>query len=225
MPLPAASSIPQGQAHTGRQLRGSPGCWPALEKPCPRCLQMRGPELFAGGFKGPEDGGKWGRRCWGHRGSSGGTGAGGSVPAAAAGAPGHRLRPLAFPLCQLFYFRLVAPRQGILSEPWETQKGGRWVCAAPARPSAALGCPPAPGRGAHPGWQARSPTRRSPFPWPHPFPGLRVPSRIFPTCDPVGLLDLIPQKQFADVKPWQRPKRAARGSPRPWEGGGERCAG
>ena len=94
----------------------------------------------------------------------GGARAGGSVPAAAARAPGHRLRPLAFPLCQLFYFRLVAPRQGILSEPWETQKGGRWVCAAPARPSAALGCPPAPGRGAHPGWHARSPTRRSPFP-------------------------------------------------------------
>lgn len=37
---------------------------------------------------------------------------------------------LAFPQCQLFYFRPVAPRQGILSEPWETQRGGCWVCLA-----------------------------------------------------------------------------------------------
>lgn len=51
----------------------------------------------------------------------------------------------------------------------------------------------------------------------HPSPGLHVPPRRFPSCDPTGLLDLSPQKQSADMEPWPRPKLAAKGSRRLWE--------
>lgn len=50
----------------------------------------------------------------------------------AEGAPGHRFWPLAFPLCQLFYFRLVT-RQGILSSVGnpERQALGLAGCCVP----------------------------------------------------------------------------------------------
>ena len=117
-------------------------------------------------------------------------------------------------MCQLFYFRPVAPRQGILSEPWEPQQGGCWVCLASARPAAALGPLQPPGE--TPGETPRVGSLAHPHEG-HPSPGLCVPPRMFPSCDPTGLLDLSPRKQSADMKPWQRPKLAAEGSRRLWE--------
>ena len=174
---------------------------------------------MAGGFKGPEDGGKWGRRWRGHRGSSGEPGLEGACRQLPPERLGTDFGPWRFPCVSfsiLGWLLLVREFSASRGKPRKAGAGSARLPRALPRPWGAL---------QHPG-EGR--TRVGMLARPregHPFPALRVPSRMFPTCDPVGLLDLIPQQQFADVKPWRRPKRAARGSPRPWEGDGERSAG
>lgn len=182
--LPASGFIPEARAHRRRQARKRRG-QPVLST---SLVPARpGHKLFAGGIKDPEDGGKrtdsLGERL------------------------GTDFGPWRFPCVSfsiLGWLLLVREFSASRGKPSEAGAGSAWLLRALPPPWV----PSSP--------QARGTPRVGTLAHPHggqPFPGSRVPPRMFPSCNPTGLLDLGPRKQAAGC----RRETLATTQARPWE--------